>query len=198
MTQPGRLALEEAGIKVVGAMQAMLEARAVKTEDEINCLRMAVAITEIGWCALYDALKPGVRDRDLVAVANDAMYRAGIEDVWMVIVSSGGPPQVTDKIVRVGDVVTVDFVRCTYMGYNTCWYRNAVVGQKPTQKMKDKYRRMNDRLYRVLDAIKPGVSTAEVACPLGDCGRRKGSRPKRRRGATTWATASDCRSTSTR
>jgi Xaa-Pro aminopeptidase len=81
----------------------------------------------------------------------------------MVIVSSGGPAQTTDKIVRVGDVVTVDFVRCTYMGYNTCWYRNAVVGQQPTDKQKDKHKRMNDRLYEVLDAIKPGVTTAEVA-----------------------------------
>jgi len=165
----GRLALKEAGLKTVNAMPVMLEARAVKTNDEINCLRMAVAITEIGFCALFEALKPGVRDRDLVAVANDAMYRAGIEDVWMVIVSSGGPPQATDKIVRVGDVVTVDFVRCTYNGYNTCWYRNAVVGQKPTQKQKDKYNRMNDRLYRVLDAIRPGVTTAEVASLWESC-----------------------------
>jgi len=169
----GRLALKEAGIETINAMPVMLEARAVKTADELNCLRMAVAITEIGWCALLDALKPGVRDRDLVAVANDAMYRAGIEDVWMVIVSSGGPPQTTDKIVRVGDVVTVDFVRCTYMGYNTCWYRNAVVGQQPSQKMKDKYNRMNDRLYRVLDAIKPGVTTAEVA-ELWETAEQKG------------------------
>lgn len=171
--EAGRLALKEAGLETVNAMPVMLEARAVKTADEINCLRMAVAITEIGWCALLEALKPGVRDRDLVAAANDAMYRAGIEDVWMVIVSSGGPPQTTDKIVRVGDVVTVDFVRCTYMGYNTCWYRNAVVGVKPTQKQKDKYNRMNDRLYRVLDAIKPGVSTAEVA-QLWETAEQKG------------------------
>lgn len=161
--EPGRLALAEAGIETVNAMPVMLEARAVKTEDEINCLKMAVAITEVGWCALYDALKPGVRDRDLVAVATDAMYRAGIEDVWMVVLSSGGPSQVTDKIVRVGDVLTVDFVRCNYMGYNTCWYRNVVVGKKPTDKQKDKYKRMNERLYKVLDAIKPGVTTAEVA-----------------------------------
>ncbi|OPY74857.1 MAG: Creatinase [Syntrophorhabdus sp. PtaU1.Bin050] len=171
--EPGRQALKEAGLRTVNAMPVMLEARAVKTDDEINCLRMAVAITEIGWCALLEALKPGVRDRDLVAVANDAMYRAGIEDVWMVIVSSGGPPQVTDKIVRVGDVVTVDFVRCTYMGYNTCWYRNAVVGLKPSAKQKDKYKRMNDRLYRVLDAIKPGVTTAEVA-KLWESAEQKG------------------------
>ncbi|WP_024333771.1 M24 family metallopeptidase [Desulfotignum balticum] len=161
--EPGRLALKEAGIKTVNAMPVMLEARAVKTQDELNCLRMAVAITEIGWCAIYDALRPGVRDCDLVAAAHEAMYKAGIEDIWMVILSSGGPPQVMDKIIRVGDVVTVDFVRCTYMGYNTCWYRNTVVGKKPSAQQMDKYKRMNDRLYKVLDAIKPGVTTAEVA-----------------------------------
>ena len=124
---------------------------------------MSVAIAEIGWCALFNALKPGVRDRDLVAVANEAMFKAGAESIWGVLVSSGCPGQGTDKIVQVGDVVTVDFVRCSYMGYNTCFYRNAIVGQKPSQKVLDLHKRMHDRLYGVLNAIKPGVTTAEVA-----------------------------------
>ena len=34
---------------------------------------------------------------------------------------------------------------------------------KPSEKQKDKYNRMNDRLYKVLDAIRPGITTAEVA-----------------------------------
>lgn len=173
LDEPGRQALKEAGMEITNVMPAMLEARAVKTSDEINCLKMAVAIAEIGWCAIYDALKPGVRDRDLVAVANEAMYKAGAESVWAALVSSGCSGQGTDKIIQVGDVVTVDFVRCTYMGYNTCFYRNAVVGQKPTDKIKDKYKRMYDRLYRVLDAIKPGVTTAEVA-KLWESAKEKG------------------------
>lgn len=161
--EPGRQALQEAGIRLVNVMPAMLDARAVKTKDEINCLKMSVAIAEIGWSAIYDALKPGVRDRDLVAVANEAMFKAGAESIWSVLVSSGCPGQGTDKIVQAGEVVTVDFVRCSYMGYNTCFYRNAVVGVKPSQKAIDLHKRMHDRLYRVLDAIKPGVTTAEVA-----------------------------------
>ena len=173
LDEPGRQALKEAGLEITNVMPAMLEARAVKTRDEIICLKMAVAIAEVGWSALYEAIKPGVRDSDLVAVANEAMYKAGAESVWAALVSSGGTGQGTDKIIRVGDVVTVDFVRCTYMGYNTCFYRNAVVGQKPTDKIKDKYKRMNERLYRVLDAIKPGVTTAEVA-KLWESAQQKG------------------------
>ncbi len=163
LDDPGRHALAEAGLQTTNAMPALLEARAIKTRDEVDCLKMAVAIAETGWSALYDAIKPGVRDRDLVAVATEAMYRAGAEDVWAVLVSSGGSGQGTDKIVQTGDVVVVDFVRCTYLGYNTCIYRSAVVGEKPTHAIKEKYKRMHDRLYAVLEAIKTGVTTAEVA-----------------------------------
>lgn len=173
LDEPGRQALKEVGVETVNAMPVMLQARAIKTSDEINCLKMAAAIAETGWYALYEKLKPGVRDRDLVAVATEAMYKAGAESVWNALVSSGGTGQGTDKMVQAGDVVVVDFVRCTYLGYNTCVYRSAVVGQKPSDKIKDKYKRMYDRLYKVLNAIKPGVTTAEVA-QLWETAQQKG------------------------
>ena len=157
LDDPGRQALKEAGIETVDVMPAMLEARAVKTEDEINCLKMAVSIAEVGWYALYETLKPGVFIRDLVAVANAAMYKAGAEYVWGVLVGPG------DRIVHVGDVVTVDFCRISYMGYNTCYYRNIIVGRKPNDHERDMHKRSYERVYNVIDAIKPGVSTAEVA-----------------------------------
>lgn len=172
---PGMQALQEAGVHVVDVMPAMLHARAVKTKDEINCLKMATAIAEVGWCAIYEALKIGVTDRELVAVANEAMYKAGAEEIWGVLVSSGGQGSgTTDKIVQPGDIVTVDFVRCTYLGYNTCYYRNAIVGQKPSKKVRDLHRRMYERIYQVLEKIKPGVTTADVAV-LWDSAEKKGA-----------------------
>ena len=158
LDEPGQQALKEAGIETVDVMPAMLEARAVKTEDEICCLMMAVAISEVGWYALYEALKPGVLGRDLIAAANKAMYSAGAEDVWGVL---GGARNT--GIVQVGDVITVDFCRITYLGYNTCYYRNIIVGRKPNQKEMDMHKRSYERVHNVIEAIKPGVSTADVA-----------------------------------
>ena len=158
LDEPAQQALREAGIETVDVMTPMLEARAVKTEDEIYCMMMAVAISEVGWYALYDALKPGVLGRDLIAVANKAMYSAGAEDVWGVL---GGAR--STGIVQVGDVITVDFCRITYLGYNTCYYRNIICGRKPNQKEKDLHKRSYERVHNVIEAIKPGVSTAEVA-----------------------------------
>ena len=158
LDEPGQRALREAGIETVDVMPAMLEARAVKTEDEINCLMMAVAISEVGWYALYEALKPGILGRDLIAVANKAMYSAGAEDVWGVL---GGARNT--GIVQVGDVITVDFCRITYLGYNTCYYRNIIVGRKPNQKEMDMHKRSYERVYNVIEAIKPGATTADAA-----------------------------------
>jgi Xaa-Pro aminopeptidase len=158
LDEPAQQALREAGIKTVDVMSTMLEARAVKTEDEIYCMMMAVAISEVGWYALYEALKPGILGRDLIAVANKAMYAAGAEDVWGVL---GGARNT--GIVQVGDVVTVDFCRITYLGYNTCYYRNIIVGRKPNQKEMDMHKRSYERVYNVIEAIKPGATTADAA-----------------------------------
>ena len=158
LDEPGHQALREAGIETVDVMPAMLEARAVKTEDEINCLQMAVAIAEVGWYALYQALKPGVLFRNLIATAKEAMHNAGAEDTWGVLVGSR-----STGIVHVGDVVTVDFCRITYLGYNTCYYRNVIVGREPNDKEKDLHKRSYERVYNVIEAIKPGVSTGDVA-----------------------------------
>jgi Xaa-Pro aminopeptidase len=158
LDEPGQWALREAGIETVDVMPALLEARATKTEDEIYCLMMAVAISEVGWYALYEALKPGVLGRELIAVANKAMYAAGAEDVWGVL---GGARNT--GIVQVGDVITIDFCRINYMGYNTCYYRNIIVGRKPNQKEMDMHKRSYERVYNVIEALKPGATTADAA-----------------------------------
>jgi Xaa-Pro aminopeptidase len=158
LDEPGQQALREAGIETVDVMPAMLEARAVKTDDEVYCMMMAVAIAEVGWYALYEALKPGVLSRDLIATAKKAMYSAGAEDAWGVL---GGNR--TTGIVQVGDVITVDFCRITYLGYNTCYYRNIIVGRKPNDKEKDMHKKSYERMYNVIEAIKPGATTADAA-----------------------------------
>ena len=161
--EPAKQALREAGIKLVEVMPVMLEARAAKTKDEINCLKMAAAIVDVAWQAVYEAIKPGIRDREIEAVAHEALLRAGAETIGFVPVTSGAPARSTDKRVQVGDVVTIDFVGITYMGYTTCYYRSFVVGRKPTAKERDMHKKCYERIYKVIEAIRPGATTADAA-----------------------------------
>jgi Xaa-Pro dipeptidase len=164
----GRAALVDAGFDLVNAMPVMLEARAVKTQDEINCFHMVASICDAAHWAMYEALKPGVRERDIRAVGFDALFRLGAEDVWDVLVSSGGNignrlSMNSDKLIQPGDMVTIDIVRATYMGYTSCYYRNYMVAVQPSQIQIDLHKASYDRMYSVIDSIKPGITTAELA-----------------------------------
>jgi len=163
----GRQALSEAGIEIMNVMPVMLEARAVKTQDEINCLHMAAIMADSAHYAMYKAIAPGVRERDVVAVGTDALLRAGADTVWGIFASAGGfiggGSMSSDRIIQVGDVVTIDITRATYMGYCTCYYRNFLVGRKPTDKEKDMHKAAYERIYRVIEEIKPGATTADAA-----------------------------------
>lgn len=165
--EAGRQALVDEGIDLVNVMPVMLEARAIKTEDEINCIHMVAALCDAAHWDMYEAIKPGARERDIRAVGYDSLMRNGAEEVWDVLVSSGGKlgglSMNADRIIQPGDVVTIDITRATYLGYNSCYYRNYMVSVKPTQAQLDLHNRSYDRMYSVIDAIKPGVTTAELA-----------------------------------
>jgi len=72
-------ALGEIGVQTFDAQALLFEARKVKTQDEINCLKMIAAITDRAWCKLYEAMKPGMRDIDLTAIGYQAMIETGAE-----------------------------------------------------------------------------------------------------------------------
>jgi Xaa-Pro aminopeptidase len=165
--EAGRQALVEAGLELVNGMPIMLEARAVKTRDEINCVHMITAICDAAHYAMYEAIKPGARERDIRAIGFESLIRNGAEDVWDVLVSSGGQigglSMDTDKIIQPGDVVTIDIVRATYLGYTSCYYRNYKVATKPSAKEKELHKRSYERMYKVINSIRPGITTAELA-----------------------------------
>jgi len=163
----GRQALVDEGIHLVDVMPAMLEARAIKTQDEINCMHMVTVLCDAAHSDMYRALKPGVRERDIRAIGVESLLRNGAEDVWDVLVSGGGTAQGLswgwDRIIQPGDCVTIDIVRATYLGYTSCYYRNYMIGVDPTPQQMDLHKRSYERMYSVIESIKPGVTTGEVA-----------------------------------
>jgi Xaa-Pro aminopeptidase len=49
------------------------------------------------------------------------------------------------------------------MGYRVCIYRSFIVGRKPNARERDWYKSCYERVYSVIDAIKPGATTADAA-----------------------------------
>ena len=75
---PMLAALEAAGITVRDGQQTMLDAREVKSPDEIMLLNTACAMVDGAYQLITERLKPGVRESQLVADVTQGALRHGL------------------------------------------------------------------------------------------------------------------------
>jgi len=150
----------------VDGQQIMLEAREIKSIDEIALLNRAAAMVDGAYHLINEELKPGVREADIVAIATEFLYRHGSDDVEAINAISGErcnphPHNFTDRLIRPGDQAFFDILQ-SFMGYRTCYYRTFNVG-RATPAQHDAYKQAREWLDEAIALIKPGVSTDEVA-----------------------------------
>lgn len=158
--------LERQGIRIADAQQSMLDARVIKSMDEIMLLNQAAAMVDGVYQDIVEALKPGVRENEIVALANKRLYEMGSDQVEAINAISGErcnphPHNFTDRIIRPGDQAFFDIIH-SFNGYRTCYYRTFSVGSA-TQIQKDAYTQAREWMDIAIDAIRPGVGTDEVA-----------------------------------
>lgn len=158
--------MQEQGLKVVDIQQSMLDARAIKSADEIMLLSQAAAMVDGVYQDIIDVLKPGIRENEIVALANKRLYEMGSEQVEAINAVSGErcnphPHNFTDRIVRPGDQAFFDIIH-SFNGYRTCYYRTFSVGSA-TQPQIDAYTRAREWMDAAIDTVADGVGTDEVA-----------------------------------
>ena len=158
--------LERQGIAVRDAQQAMLDARVIKSPDEIMLLNQAAAMVDGVYQDIAEMLRPGVRENEIVALANKRLYELGSDQVEAVNSISGErcnphPHNFTDRLIRPGDQAFFDIIH-SFNGYRTCYYRTFAVGSATTGQH-DAYTQAREWMDTAIDAIKPGVSTDVVA-----------------------------------
>ena len=78
---PLMLELQKLGIEVRDGQQTMLAAREVKNIDELILLNMAAAMVDGVYQDIAEALKPGVKESEIVALATARLYEMGSDCV---------------------------------------------------------------------------------------------------------------------
>lgn len=163
---PMMFALQAAGLDVRDGQQVMLDARLIKSMDEIVLLNTAASMVDGTYQVIAEALKPGARENELVALANKQLYDAGSDDVEAINAVAGErcsphPHNFTDRMYRPGDQAFFDVIQ-SYMGYRTCYYRTLNVGSS-TPAQEDAYRHAREWIDVAIDIVKPGVTTDQIA-----------------------------------
>ena len=162
---PVLFALRDEGVEVVDGQQVFLEARRIKTADEIGLLTQACSMVDAAYEELYRFLRPGVRENECVGVVSKVLYDLGSEYVEGVNAISGErcsphPHVYSDRLIRPGDPAFFDILH-SHLGYRTCYYRCFAVGSaSPAQR--DAYVRCREYMDRAIALVKPGATTADI------------------------------------
>ncbi|HKE98470.1 MAG TPA: M24 family metallopeptidase [Actinomycetes bacterium] len=162
---PVLAALRAAGLEVVDGQQVCLDARRIKTQDEITLLTTAASLVDAAYDELYRFLRPGVRENECVGLVAKVLYDLGSEHVEGVNAISGErcaphPHVYSDRVLRPGDPAFFDILH-SYNGYRTCYYRCFSVGSA-SPAMRDAYTRCRDYMDEAIALVKPGATTADV------------------------------------
>jgi Xaa-Pro dipeptidase len=163
---PMMLELQRVGLDVRDAQQVMLDARLVKSPDEIMLLSTAASMVDGVYQDISEALKPGVRENEIVALANKRLYEMGSDDVEAINAVSGErcnphPHNFSDRLIRPGDQAFFDIIM-SFNGYRTCYYRTFNVG-RATPSQHDAYTKAREWIDAAIQAVRPGATTDQIA-----------------------------------
>ena len=134
--------------------------RVVKSEQEIDALRRACAITKAGFVRVCRFVKPGVNETEVEAEYAHEFIRAGGDFAYWPIIASGKNACVlhytqNDQTCRKGDLLLLD-VAARYANYNADLTRTIPVSGKFSRRQKQVYQAVLRVLRGASKAATPG------------------------------------------
>jgi Xaa-Pro aminopeptidase len=178
LATPAILALHARGVALADVSAVSMDARAVKTPQE---LRVFAVNAELGMRlmgAAETSVRPGIREIDILAEMTDTLLRNGGEYLITRAVVSGPNTnpwnlEATDRAVRAGELVFVDTDAFGWEGYFVDLSRTFLCGEvEPTPVQRGTYRAAHDWLAAARDALRPGITFREYAALVPDLPER--------------------------
>lgn len=152
----------------VDGYNVLMEAKIIKTQDEIDCLKVANAMTEAAMDAALSVLKPGVRECEVLAEAWKTMTALGSEWTQCSNIVASGPYTApyrrftSDRVIQAGDLVIIDIGAC-FNGYWGDLTRTWICGNlKATPEQKRIHQNCYDALFNACEMSRAGNTTADV------------------------------------
>lgn len=150
--------------EVVDGEPALRSARRIKTDEEVDAIRAAIAIAEAGLAAAVSELRPGISSRELTAVFMDAMASRGVttpanQDVAKITTP---PSRVSADHVRSGDLVALDagVIAGGYTGEVGRTWPAGPDGDRA--RIRELYKRWRELSARLVDACQPGGTGSDL------------------------------------
>ena len=138
-----------------------------KSQAEQACLREAARISELGFKAVLENIRPGMTEIQLAGIAAGAMLTNGAEATGYPIWCCSGPNSTqaisrpTHRKVKEGEIIHFS-VGAKVAGYSASIGRPVVLGKSPEETLKFMQVGL-DAMNMTIDLMKPGTPASDVA-----------------------------------
>jgi Xaa-Pro dipeptidase len=163
------LALGALGVHLSDAQAPLERARAVKSAEELKCVRASVDATEVAVARLRAAIRPGLSENELWSVLHQGVIALGGDYVETRLLSSG--PRTNPWFQETGDrrlgdnelvALDTDVVGCH--GYYCDFSRTFHSGPAdPTPGQRELYRVAHEQVHHNMQLLRAGTSFREYS-----------------------------------
>ena len=164
--------------KVVDADALLRPVTMKKSPLELDCLRKAAKISELGFKAILENIKPGMSEVELCGIATQAMLANGAEATGYPVWCCSGPnsnqaiSRPTLRKVQCGEIIHFS-IGAKVEGYSASIGRPVVLGKCPAE-IKEFLQVGLDALNMTFDTVRAGVKAGDAATKIHDFIRSKG------------------------
>jgi Xaa-Pro aminopeptidase len=153
-------------IRFIPDQDIIWELRRIKNKKEIELMKRAAELTDLGANVGMEAIEVGIREYEVAAEIEYAMRQRGSEGTAFETVVASGPRSAyphgvsTDRILKKGDFIVLD-LGARYKGYRCDITRTVVVG-KPTSNQTRILGLLMEAQEEAFQAIREGVKARTV------------------------------------
>jgi Xaa-Pro aminopeptidase len=164
-----RLVDELPSLELVDVTLPYARLRLHKSEEEVEWLRKAAALTDKAIVALAEGAVPGMSEIELVALG-EAAYRpeGGMPRIMFLRSMAMDDPSgclpaqnPSHRRITVGDVIITEF-SASYWGYTGQIQRPIFVGSEPTEPWQRMFDVALESYERIMDVLRPGATEADT------------------------------------
>ena len=171
-------ALAAEGFTLVDAQEPVELARAIKSPEELTCIRASIRATERAVGVMREALGPGITENLLWSILHQGVIAQGGDYVETRLLSSGQNTnpwfqETGDRPIGPNELVALDTDVVGCHGYYCDFSRTFHAGpQEPSAAQKELYRHALEQVRHNMGVIRPGMTFREYADKAWDIPER--------------------------
>jgi Xaa-Pro dipeptidase len=163
------LALRDQGLRLADAQAPVERARAVKSGEELKCVRASVRATQVAVARLRDAIRPGLSENELWSVLHQGVIALGGDYVETRLLSSGPRTnpwfqETGERRLAANELVALDTDVVGCHGYYCDFSRTFHTGPvEPTPDQRELYRVAHEQVHHNMALLRAGLSFREYS-----------------------------------